>query len=215
MNRLPFTVDNYRAYKDGSKTVTRRPLRGPTPPDGAQEVRYTEGMGEWSVECRLADGRWMMLLDGERPRYLPREVVALTLPHWRSKLEGVWDEVSHIYREKGGQACLTRTLDCGTWHECPAFLMPVWSCPHFAKILSARGERLQDITDADCRAEGIRPHSHAAWSYPGCAVNFDSPRRAYHAEWNALNAKRGYPWADNPWAWRYEFRLCEKPEGAK
>ena len=26
--------------------------------------------------------------------------------------------------------------------------------------------------------------------------------------WDSINAKRGYPWASNPWVWVLEFRVC-------
>jgi len=30
-----------------------------------------------------------------------------------------------------------------------------------------------------------------------------------------VNAKRGYPFADNSWVWVYEFKRMETPGGAK
>jgi len=50
-------------------------------------------------------------------------------------------------------------------------------------------QQLQDITDDDVRAEGYET------------------REAFAAVWDRINAKRGYPWASNPWVWVIEFRL--------
>jgi hypothetical protein len=31
----------------------------------------------------------------------------------------------------------------------------------------------------------------------------------FEEHWNDLNAKRGYPWDDNPWVWAITFRRME------
>lgn len=92
-------------------------------------------------------------------------------------------------------------------------------------VLSVRVERLQDITEADARAEGVRldvgcpcqgdadePGEHL----PLCRLAFepwpgDSPfgeaepyRRGFAALWCSINGRRS--WDENPWVWRIEFR---------
>ena len=187
MNRLSFTVENYRASVAGDKTQTRR--------------------------CH------------PKARYAVGEIVALTLPHWRghNAVGSVWDEVLRETRwqhERTGQTCYlslgayTPSEDHSRWRLCPAFLMPVWSCLHFAEILGTRAERVQDITHVDCVAEGIYA-CPGGWRYPGrpSMLPFSSARDAYACEWYTLNAERpGCAWADNPWVLVYDYRLCEKPE---
>jgi len=33
---------------------------------------------------------------------------------------------------------------------------------------------------------------------------------AFAALWDSINARRGYPWIDNPWVWRIEFKVLDK-----
>ena len=73
--------------------------------------------------------------------------------------------------------------------------------------MSVRVERLQDITEDDARAEGVRkPHECGDGTCP-C----DGLGRSFACEfmqlWDGINGERpGCSWADSPWVWRVEFR---------
>lgn len=69
--------------------------------------------------------------------------------------------------------------------------------PQF-KIESVRVERLQAITEADARAEGV-----------GSAGGGDRvrPIERYRAIWDSINAESGHGWATNSWVWVIAFRL--------
>jgi hypothetical protein len=89
------------------------------------------------------------------------------------------------------------------------------------EVVAVRVERLQDITEADAKAEGVtldvgcpcagddeNPGPHV----PLCRFNRDedawddTPHRAAFAIlWDTLNADRA-PWASNPWVWVVVFR---------
>jgi hypothetical protein len=43
-------------------------------------------------------------------------------------------------------------------------------------------------------------------SWPHQFSGYDSAKGSYSSFWETINAKRGYPWADNPWVWVIEFR---------
>jgi len=36
-------------------------------------------------------------------------------------------------------------------------------------------------------------------------------RLGFAVLWDSINANRGYPWASNPWVWRYEYKRVERP----
>jgi hypothetical protein len=88
--------------------------------------------------------------------------------------------------------------------EIPAYskrssiFMPRWASRLTLEITAVRVERLKDITIEDAQAEGVTP----------LGVEGDGRRwRASFRElWDSLNAKRGYGWDKNPWAWVISFK---------
>ena len=79
----------------------------------------------------------------------------------------------------------------------PAIHMPRAACRLMLDVVTVRVERLQEISEEDAIAEGVRPPGDYGRA-PNVAV--------YRALWDSLNAKRGYGWDVNPWVWVIEFR---------
>jgi hypothetical protein len=77
--------------------------------------------------------------------------------------------------------------------------MPTLFARYFIQIADARPERLQEITPEDCIREGIPNGAYAI-----------NPKRSYQILWDSINHK--YPFSSNPFVFRYEFKLMEKPE---
>ena len=67
----------------------------------------------------------------------------------------------------------------------------------FLEVKSVMVERLQDISEEDASAEGIKPYHYG--------VGGTSYKNAFLDVWNNINAKRGYSWDSNPWVWVIEF----------
>lgn len=103
-----------------------------------------------------------------------------------------------------------------------------WKSPLFLKrsdsritleITQVRAQRVQDITEEDALAEGIRkedlPPDPDAFHPPGsygfvCNENpvgkiWPLATQAYRELWDSINGKRA-PWASNPWIWAVTFR---------
>ncbi len=79
------------------------------------------------------------------------------------------------------------------------------------EIESVRVERLQDISEADARAEGARYHDghgigHSGWRHDYGAVHADA-RSAYARRWNEINGAAS--WGSNPWTWVLTFRRID------
>lgn len=97
----------------------------------------------------------------------------------------------------------------------PSIHMPRWASRLTLGIKSVRVERIQDISEADAIAEGIRAERdtilpertvyplYGEWE-PLKQVTAD-PKWAYRTLWDSINAKRGYGWEKNPWVWAIEF----------
>lgn len=79
--------------------------------------------------------------------------------------------------------------------------MPRWASRLTLEVTGVRVERLQKISEADAKAEGVQLSC-------GQSEKNDYPnyKRSFHQLWDKLNAQRGYPWASNPWVWIVEFR---------
>lgn len=88
--------------------------------------------------------------------------------------------------------------------------------PHRIRITNIRVERLQDISDEDCIAEGIQkyPDVHNyMWGFSyikGTALKFElspTPREAYAALIDKISGKG--TWESNPYVFVYEFELIK------
>lgn len=81
----------------------------------------------------------------------------------------------------------------GRWR--PSIHMPRWACRITLEITGVRVERLQDISEADARAEGIT----------GSLVR--DVTAAYSALWQSIYGEK--IWQANPWVWVIEFKRVE------
>ena len=79
--------------------------------------------------------------------------------------------------------------------------MPRWASRILLEITEVRVERLQEITNEDAIAEGIKPPQYAFRMLSGGDIDAtESPKELFAELWESLNAKR-YPWSMNPWPW--------------
>ena len=88
--------------------------------------------------------------------------------------------------------------NCDIWHS--GRFMPRWASRILLEITAIRVERLQEIKKSfiDLKAEGIPDDI----LLPYMANDFS-------ILWDFLNAKRGYPWAMNPWPWVLGLRRVD------
>jgi hypothetical protein len=99
----------------------------------------------------------------------------------------------------------------GRWKR-PAIFMPRAASRIDLEITGVRVERLQDISEEDCYAEGIDTEG-AAYNEGENYVNAGSPvpaaRWAYNTLWEDINGKGPCHWEANPWVWVVEFRRIQ------
>ncbi len=101
----------------------------------------------------------------------------------------------------------------------PSIHMPREAARIFLKVTNVRVEQVQDITEEDAKAEGsyldrceclprkndktpIEKLFRQTW----CHIHGEE----FKYLWDSLNAKRGFPWEDNPWVWAIEFRRIKE-----
>lgn len=91
----------------------------------------------------------------------------------------------------------------------PSIHMPRWASRITLEITDIRIERLQAISEADARSEGIAEPlpAHGKWCDPrrGREGHW-SYRKPFAEVWDTINAKRGYSWESNPWVWVIGFK---------
>ena len=69
------------------------------------------------------------------------------------------------------------------------------------EITEVRVQRLQDITEADARAEGVTPAPFCKSGRPSGMEHVE----AFEDLWDEINGDRA-TWASNPWVWAISFR---------
>lgn len=93
------------------------------------------------------------------------------------------------------------------WKKKPSIHMPRWAARIHLEVTAVKVERVQDISDSDCFAEGLQ-----AWvdENRGLATSGDSSARAcFRKKWNADNGKDA--WERNDFVWCINFVMLGKP----
>lgn len=98
----------------------------------------------------------------------------------------------------------------------PSIFMPKEACRIFLKVKSIRIERLQDISEEDAQAEGIKK-TWIADKLRDCRFkNYINngegsllPCESFRSLWHSINGPSS--WIENPYVFVYEFVKIEKP----
>jgi len=218
-----------RAILDDRKTMTRRVIT-PQPPEGmtVASCHYVES--GWSLSKLLPNG----IIGGCKCESLKcpygkvgdllrvRETFVIENPAYYGysyKLptdrpisyhdpEKTMPLIPH-YRATGPEPNI---VDCDKYDDdrtrwtSPRF-MPKWAARIWLEITGIRVERVQEITEEECYAEGINPMGACHWD--GRRLRSSLPNVMQHQFrqlWDSLNAKRGYGWDVNPWVWAISFK---------
>jgi hypothetical protein len=81
----------------------------------------------------------------------------------------------------------------------PSIHMPRWACRLVLEITNVRVERLQAISEADAKAEGLSQTESGSWLPGPC----EHPEWAFHQLWAQVYGEPA--WEANPWVWVIEF----------
>ena len=94
--------------------------------------------------------------------------------------------------------------------ETPMF-MPAWAARYTIRILGNEAQRVQEISWADCLAEGVIEKEGDNF-YPSetSRLVYSVPQGAFIDIWDTTYPK--YPWDRNPWVFKYSFKLEAKAE---
>lgn len=187
-----FSGPMVRAILDGRKTQTRRIVK-PQPHGDCAAIEV--GLYHPVVIDRHGDEQpgaeifGAYSLDGEWGVKCPYGMPA----------DRVWVRETWIPSDMGGfhYRATDEVLPC-IWR--PSIHMPRKASRLTLEITAVRVERLQDISEADARAEGL---ALAGAILPGRAAG------CFSRLWDGINGKRA-PWSSNPWVWVIDFTPTPK-----
>jgi len=212
MNGILLTQGNREATRAGLKTMTRRLIR---PNTGTPPIERVQDRGSSIVDIRnrywSTPGGWV------QPRYRPGQTVFIREPWCAGR---GWDDDSPREIVKSNTIDLLggdiHYLDEGPrpneyfGRTRSPLHLPAALARDFVKILHVRAERLHDISDADCMAEGIALRG-LVYTYPGSGiVGWLTPQEAYAAQMRELHGPEIVDM--DPWLWVYEYELLERAE---
>lgn len=86
----------------------------------------------------------------------------------------------------------------------PSIHMPRWASRITLEVTAVRVERLQDISEADARAEGISCTNSHRWGLPETGMEHNAPTHAFRTLWESINGADS--WDVNPWVWVISFK---------
>lgn len=200
---LMFKAPLVRSILDGSKTQTRRVVKPqPVAGQGMVNAAYCGDRNLWLRDgsCDETDPtyEWRCPMGQPGDRIYVRETFCHKWCDDRGWLDECWFRATtpDVEHPDGGER--------SPWK--PAIHMPKALARIWLEITSVRAERLQQISEADCRAEGAHG-GHG--SIPGYAYSATSQEHFQHL-WESTGAK----WADNPWCWVIDFKRIDKPQTA-
>lgn len=90
-----------------------------------------------------------------------------------------------------------------------ARFMPRWASRSTLRITDVRVQRLQDISEADAKAEGVQMENERCWvDYltPGTQITL-SAQQSFDTLWESINGPGS--WEANPWCWALTFDVIK------
>ena len=213
-----FNAEMVRAFLDGRKTQTRRPLKPQTgePEEGVRWVFSDGWNGEgwyFGHEDYPEDGSqfWKCPLGKPGDRLWGKET-------WKR----AWCHTEHLsgpgVMYKDGTR-LARIESKSTLHEEPKWIpsihMPRWASRITLENTGVRVERVQDIGIYDIEAEGLDVAGFVSgYEIESEMASGDRPedfweaaRRKFEKYWNTIYQPKGQGWDANDWVWVIELKV--------
>jgi hypothetical protein len=249
-----FSAPMVRAIIEGRKTMTRRIVK---PMPGSQSKWLTMSGIDNVPHGAMSGGGWQMhhpladqCVDGVQIEH-DSPLGWIRCPYG-SPGDRLWVRETHfvgqpapddypqiVYRADMAEHATDGRSVCPIKNHCPsahkgpwkpAIHMPRWASRLLLDVVSVSVERLQDISEADAKAEGVESpdteREEHDWSicekcggtllYNGLGANLgvifdcdclecDTHKKRFRNLWDYINGKRA-DWASNPWVWVVEFQ---------
>lgn len=200
-----FSTEMTQAILEGRKTQTRRIIK-------PQPIFYGRNDERIAVEFRknifefydVMRNDPFSILFSLKPKFELGDII------WVRETFTEWPKGNFQYK-----ATTENGEELGKWK--PSIHMPKEAARIFLEVSNVRVERLQDISEDDAIAEGIKK----TWinddikqcrfkNYINDGKGSKSPIDSFNSLWVSINGKDS--WKANPWVWVYEFKVVEKPK---
>lgn len=221
-----FNAEMVRAVLDGTKTVTRRVVKGV---DRANQMTLKKPTKTLSGTCTHAldaparglcpygqpGGRLYVRETWWHYRSVEWEAAAYADGSTRTRLDGAHhDEPGKVIDGRPWRAA-----DYDIWRKRPSIHMPRWASRILLEVTEVRVERVQEISEEDALAEGLTETTTVDRSTEGARIGgltmgamtcWSSAVGNFQRLWESINGKReGCSWDDNPWCWVVSFRRID------
>ena len=225
-----FTGPMVRAILDRTKTQTRRVVR--PQPVGIEEPE--EGF-MYCGDDGIVSGRQRYQTDADGGFYVDWVEFPTRCPYgipgdrlwvretWAQHPMDEQDPPEHIIMREDGSNWWChdpikrgdKNSDCPPWNVSrwrPSIYMPRWASRITLEITDIRVERVQEISEEDAKAEGVRLNvdqdGKPLLKLTGARPIREWTFKEHFADlWDSINGKKpGRSWDDNPWVWVIHFR---------
>lgn len=202
-----FSGPMVRAILEGRKTQTRRVCGYPklkvvhaVYPDGSADTNCIFEKGDQRIHCPhggVGDRLWV------------RETLKVEDSDKGNDFEYLGQFIA--YAADGQLRGWTHDeKECGVLYpfnhaSVPSIHMPRWASRLTLELTEVRVERLQDISEADARSEGVQVRDVLYADEPYSAYSYVAQ---FALLWNSINGKK-HPWESNPWVWVESFKVIE------
>ena len=176
------TSESVRAILDGRKTMTRRVMK-PQPVVVVHNPSINQDVYKFKHHVWFSD-------EPAQAAYAPCPYGVPGDRLWVREKFKIGQGRSIVYFDTP-----SRWAEGMSWKR--SIFMPRWASRITLEVVNVRVERITDISDSDCYAEGIVSLQNDI---------LGEPYYSFKDLWDSINAKRGYPWSSNPWVWVIEFR---------
>uniref|UniRef100_A0A6H1ZE23 Uncharacterized protein n=1 Tax=viral metagenome TaxID=1070528 RepID=A0A6H1ZE23_9ZZZZ len=225
---VPFKGQLALANLDGRKTQTRRLVSSPkwSLLDGGPCVKKVWAGLQWDRLARCSeedmrpgfivpdqDGRWRHVT----PRYRVGD------RFWQREMHRLWCPEEECWHVRYRADETVKALQCD-WDEGPQYLTPTdagcadeptrWRpsihMPREAsrcllEITDVRGQRIQEISEDDAKAEGCHHIGRGSLNAHGEEI-LESCVEWFMRIWESINGPRGHGWGTNPPVWPFTYR---------
>lgn len=210
-----------RATLEDRKTQTRRVINPqPDLPDGWNTNSHVSDIADYCPFGKPGERIWVRETCWIWGRWYKNGKTATGRQKWQFKANRT--VAAHFDPNNAQNAIKGTPRERSAYWKRPSIFMPRRACRLLLDVKLIRVERLNDISDTDAIAEGIR-YRHELDPCGSCHYQsqiepnkgFNSPVAAFRELWDSLNASRGYGWDTNPWCWIIEFERVKDGESSQ